>query len=110
MILLDGSPCFTKAEPNIPKGKRYADPGHEKPGLRQRGEKVIADSPSQKIDIADGKARGVLTESDEYYQSDLIVSNAHVQTTMMKLVGREHLDASLYTKVENIQVGNGFVW
>jgi phytoene dehydrogenase-like protein len=76
--------------------------------IEQHGGEVIADSPVKKIDIADGKARGVITEQDEYYKADLIVSNAHVQTTMLKLVGREHLDASLFTKVENIQVGNGF--
>jgi phytoene dehydrogenase-like protein len=76
--------------------------------IEQHGGEVIADSPVKKIDIADGKARGVVTEKDDYYKADLIVSNAHVQTTMLKLVGREHLDASLFTKVENIQVGNGF--
>ncbi|TVR17550.1 MAG: NAD(P)/FAD-dependent oxidoreductase [Balneolaceae bacterium] len=74
----------------------------------EHGGEVIADIPVKKIDISEGKAVGVVTESDAYYKADLIVSNAHVQTTMLKLVGKEHLDASLFKKVENIQVGNGF--
>ena len=74
----------------------------------EHGGEVIAESPVKKIDITDGKARGVITENDDYYKADLIVSNAHVQTTMLNLVGREHLDASMFKKVEDIQVGNGF--
>jgi phytoene dehydrogenase-like protein len=76
--------------------------------IEAHGGEVIANSPVQKIDIQSGKAVGATTESGDYYKADRIVSNAHVQTTMMKLVGREHLDDSLFKKVENIQVGNGF--
>jgi phytoene dehydrogenase-like protein len=76
--------------------------------IRDHGGEVLADKPVKKIDVQNGKAVGVITQDDEYFKSDLIVSNAHVQTTMLKLVGREKLDPKLFTKVENIQVGNGF--
>ena len=76
--------------------------------IEAHGGEVIANSPVKKIEITDGKADGVITENDDYYRADLIVSNAHVQTTMLKLVGRNHLDSKLFKKVENIQVGNGF--
>ena len=76
--------------------------------LEAHGGKVIADSPVEKILIEQGKAVGVITNNREEYHADKIVSNAHVQTTMMKLVGKEHLDSSMYEKVENINVGNGF--
>ncbi|CAN5347165.1 NAD(P)/FAD-dependent oxidoreductase [soil metagenome] len=69
---------------------------------------VLSDHPVKSIEIEDGRARGVLTEADKYFGADLIVSNAHVQTTMLKLVGRGHLDDKLFKKVEDIQVGNGF--
>lgn len=72
------------------------------------GGEVLHNSPAKKIEILGGVAKGVLTEDGRYFSSDLIVSNAHVQTTMLKLVGREHLSDSLFEKVENIQVGNGF--
>ena len=76
--------------------------------IEAHGGSVIADSPVQSIYIEDGIAKGVTTLNDEYYKAGLIVSNAHVQTTMLKLVERKHLDDSLFTKVKNIQVGNGF--
>lgn len=76
--------------------------------IEEHGGEVIADSPVHKIDISDGQATGVVTDGGEYYKADLIVSNAHVQTTMLKLVGRDHLDSSVFKRVEDIQVGNGF--
>ena len=50
--------------------------------------KVKANSPVSKIIIEHGKAIGVRTESGEEYLAPLIISNAHVQTTMLKLVGK----------------------
>lgn len=76
--------------------------------IEAHGGTVLSDHPVKSIEIEDGRARGVLTENEQYFGADLIVSNAHVQTTMLKLVGRKHLDNSLFKKVENIQVGNGF--
>ncbi|MDR9364140.1 MAG: NAD(P)/FAD-dependent oxidoreductase [Balneolaceae bacterium] len=76
--------------------------------IEDYGGELITDQTVKKIDIKNGKAVGVITENDDYFKSDLIVSNAHVQTTMMRMVGREKLDPSLFKKVENIQVGNGF--
>lgn len=69
---------------------------------------VRAHSPVSKINIKHGKAIGVQTENGEEYLAPLIISNAHVQTTMLKLVGKEHLEDSMFAKVKNIQVGNGF--
>jgi len=76
--------------------------------IEAHGGSVIPESPVKKIHIEDGAAKGVFTEKDEYYKAKFIVSNAHVQTTMLKLVEKKHLDDSLFTKVKNIQVGNGF--
>jgi phytoene dehydrogenase-like protein len=76
--------------------------------IEDHGGEIFTDHPVKKIDIKNGKAVGVITEDDDYFKSDLIVSNAHVQTTMLKMVGRENLDPSLFKKVEDIQVGNGF--
>jgi len=72
------------------------------------GGEVRAGHPVTDIIIENGKAIGVRIESGEEFRASTIVSNAHVQTTMLKMVGREHLDDSLFTKVENINVGNGF--
>lgn len=76
--------------------------------LGARGSEVITDSPVEQILVESGKATGVKTGGGKVYHADTIISNAHVQTTMMKLVGKEHLKPSMYKKVENINVGNGF--
>lgn len=76
--------------------------------IEAHGGKIIPDSPVSKIEISDNTAKGAVTESGDHYRANLVISNAHVQTTMLKLVGREHLSDSLFTKVENIQIGNGF--
>lgn len=76
--------------------------------IESYGGTVFPDHPVSKIEISDGIAKGVHTVQGEYYSADLIVSNAHVQTTMLQLVGKEHLSDSLFKKVEDIQVGNGF--
>ncbi|GAA5521536.1 NAD(P)/FAD-dependent oxidoreductase [Aliifodinibius salicampi] len=75
--------------------------------LEDHGGKVLTGEPVQQVLIDEGKAIGVRTEENEY-RADIVISNAHVQTTMMKLVGREYLSPGTYTKVENINVGNGF--
>lgn len=75
--------------------------------LEAHGGKIITGTPVEQILIEDGRAIGVKT-ADHELRADLVVSNAHVQTTMMKLVGRNHLPESTYEKVENINVGNGF--
>ena len=76
--------------------------------IEAHGGEIIANSPVKSVHIEDGTAKGAVTEDDEYYSANIVISNAHVQTTMMKMVGRDHLDDSLFTKVKNIEVGNGF--
>ncbi len=76
--------------------------------LKDHGGEIVTGRPVEKILIEKGKAIGVRTESGEEIMADYILSNAHVQTTMMKMVGREYLEPSMYKKVENINVGNGF--
>jgi phytoene dehydrogenase-like protein len=75
--------------------------------IRDHGGEIITGAPVQEILIENGKALGVRTADNEY-RGDAVISNAHVQTTMMKLVGRGHLPKNTYEKVENINVGNGF--
>ncbi|MEX0608959.1 MAG: NAD(P)/FAD-dependent oxidoreductase [Balneolaceae bacterium] len=76
--------------------------------IEAHGGEVKSHHPVEKILIENGTAIGVRTENGEEFRAEAIVSNAHVQTTMMKMVGREHLEDSLFKKVENINVGNGF--
>lgn len=73
---------------------------------------VMSDDPVEKI-LINGtgpacEAVGVRLASGQELAARRVISNAHVQTTMLKLVGPEHLSPSLFKRVGDINVGNGF--
>lgn len=76
--------------------------------LKAHGGEVRTSTPVSHIRIENGEAIGVRTEAGEEIRSTRVVSNAHVQTTMMKMVGPDHLPPSTLARVRNIAVGNGF--
>lgn len=76
--------------------------------LQDHGGVVHTGAEVRQIRVEEGKAAGVVTRSGEEYAADCVVSNAHVQRTMLDMVGREHLDDHLCEKVRRINVGNGF--
>lgn len=76
--------------------------------LEDHGGEIRSDAPVDKIIIESKKAVGIRLANGEEFRSKVVISNAHVQTTMMKMVGAEHLEKSMLKRVENINVGNGF--
>lgn len=76
--------------------------------IQAMGGDVVLDAPVRRIVVAGGRVRGVETEDGQRYSAPVVVSNAHVLTTMLKLVGREHLSNSLVERLGNIRIGNGF--
>ncbi len=80
--------------------------------LEAHGGEIRLDAPVEKILVRPGgnavKATGVRLAGGEELTATRIVSNAHVQTTMRRLVGPEHLSPSLFKRVGDINIGNGF--
>jgi phytoene dehydrogenase-like protein len=76
--------------------------------LEAAGGTVVLDAPVKRILIRGGKARGAETTDGTRYLAPLVISNAHIWTTLLDLVGAEHLSPELATRVRNIRVGNGF--
>lgn len=76
--------------------------------LEAAGGTVQLDAPVKRILVRNGKVYGVELESGAQISAPLVVSNAHVQTTMLQMVGAEHLPGALAERVRNIRVGNGF--
>lgn len=75
--------------------------------LEAHGGEVRTGQSVKKILIENNQATGVETEQGAAFFADTVVSNAHVQTTMLKMVGSEHLEPSMLQKVKNIDTGNG---
>ncbi len=76
--------------------------------LTAAGGAVRLDAAVAKILIAGGKVTGVRLESGDEISAPLVVSNAHVVTTMLGMVGEEHLPAGMGQRIRNIRIGNGF--
>ncbi len=76
--------------------------------LQSMGGDVALGAPVRRILIHQGRVEGVETEDGQRYSAPVVVSNAHVLTTMLQLVGREHLSNTLVQRLGNIRVGNGF--
>ncbi|MCU0495519.1 MAG: NAD(P)/FAD-dependent oxidoreductase [Chloroflexaceae bacterium] len=76
--------------------------------LKSFGGDVVLDAPVKRIIVENGAVRGVETVDGSRYSAPLVVSNAHVWTTMLDLVGPENLPSQLVQRIKNIRVGNGF--
>lgn len=76
--------------------------------LEAHGGAVVANSPVKEIVVEEGRATGVITSEGKRYNARAVISNAHVQTTMLHLLPRKHIKDQLYKRVENINTGNGF--
>ncbi len=76
--------------------------------LEHHGGEVRLDAEVDRIELAGGRVRGVRLKNGEQINARCVVSNAHVQTTLLKLVGRDRLPSDLGARVERIRVGNGF--
>ncbi|GAB4130147.1 MAG: NAD(P)/FAD-dependent oxidoreductase [Roseiflexaceae bacterium] len=76
--------------------------------LEAAGGHVRLDAPVKRILVQGGKVRGVELVSGDQISAPLVISNAHVQSTMLGMVGAENLPGNLAERVRNIRVGNGF--
>jgi phytoene desaturase len=76
--------------------------------LEAAGGHVRLDTPVKRILVQGGKVRGVELTSGDQISAPLVISNAHVQSTMLGMVGAENLPGNLAERVRNIRVGNGF--
>jgi phytoene desaturase len=76
--------------------------------LEVAGGAVRLDAPVRRILVRGGKVAGVELNDGERIAAPLVISNAHVVTTLLELVGAEHLPGELAARVRNIRIGNGF--
>ncbi|HWQ12007.1 MAG TPA: NAD(P)/FAD-dependent oxidoreductase [Roseiflexaceae bacterium] len=72
------------------------------------GGQVRLEAPVRRILVRGGRAEGVELADGERLSAPLVISNAHVVSTMLELVGEEHLPPGLAARVRSIRVGNGF--
>ena len=67
---------------------------------------VQTEAKVEKIVVEDGRVKGLDVNGD-FLESNLVISNAGVKETILKLVGEEHFPAEYIKRVENFQVSEG---
>ncbi len=79
-----------------------------KKAIEHMGGEVFLEAPVAKIELEGGRAKRVVLQDGRSFEGRVVISGAHVQTTLLELVGPENLPANLPWKVKNLRVGNGF--
>ncbi|HMP38858.1 MAG TPA: NAD(P)/FAD-dependent oxidoreductase [Roseiflexaceae bacterium] len=72
------------------------------------GGEVRLDAAVRRILIKNRRVTGVELVSGDRISAPLVISNAHVVTTMLDLVGADQLPHGLADRVRAIRIGNGF--
>jgi phytoene dehydrogenase-like protein len=75
--------------------------------LESHGGTVRMNAPVAQILVRDGRAEGVRLADGETIAARCVISGAHVQTTLLDLVGPEHLDSSLTRQIRALRIANG---
>jgi phytoene dehydrogenase-like protein len=76
--------------------------------LEHHGGTVKVNQAVRRILVENGRVSGVETVTGDRYSAPLVISNAHVQTTLLKLLPEGTLRPGLRKRVKNIKVANGF--
>jgi prolycopene isomerase len=69
--------------------------------VKRNGGKVRLRTRVERINVEDGQVRGVVTRKDSF-QAPIVVSNAGIQPTVLKLVGEEHFDKGYVNYVKEL--------
>jgi len=75
--------------------------------IRDHGGTVETDAPVRRILVRNGAVAGVELDDGEKIEAETVVSGAHVQTTMLRLLAPEDLPATLRRRVETLRIANG---
>jgi phytoene dehydrogenase-like protein len=76
---------------------------------RAAGAEIRTDAPVASIDVADGRAVGVTLESGEQLRANVVLSGTHPRTTLLDLVGAEHLPDEVAEDMRRYRTRGGSV-
>lgn len=70
--------------------------------VRRYGSSVRMATRTEKILVENGRAAGIQTKDGATYRASVVISNAGIQPTVLKLVGEEHFDAGYVQYVKGL--------
>jgi phytoene dehydrogenase-like protein len=75
--------------------------------LQHHGGKIRCNAPVKRLLFSNGRTTGIELDDGERIRAHLVISGAHVQTTLLNLVGRDNLPSGLAPKVASLRTGTG---
>ncbi|MGI9480940.1 MAG: phytoene desaturase family protein [Hyphomicrobiales bacterium] len=72
--------------------------------FKASGGTILADAPVDRVLIADGQTKGVVLENGDELKGKLVVSNADVKRTFLKLVEEKELPPDFLKQVRNFKI------
>jgi len=70
--------------------------------LKANGGELRTNARVSRIMIENGEVTGVATQDGEEFKTDIVISNAGIHPTILKLVGENHFDKSYTSYVRNL--------
>ncbi len=99
--------CFQQlaktSSSGYPIGGCIAIPRAYTNAMEKFGSSVVLDAPIKKIIIENNQAKGVELKDGTQYFSDLIISNADIQNTVLNLVGEDHFPEDYVKKIKKLR-------
>ena len=86
-----------------PKGGLIAYPKTLCEGICSKGGTVLTSTGVKSVIVENGRVMGVETTEGAIYKSDIVVSNAGIKETILKLVGKEHFEEDYVKKIERLK-------
>ena len=75
--------------------------------FKANGGELLTNARVESITVEEGRVTGVKTK-DEVFEASIVVSNAGIQPTVLKLVGEDHFDKSYVGYVKDMPPSLGF--
>ena len=68
--------------------------------MKKKGHKVVTEARVEKIIVEGKKVKGVIVDGKKV-EADIVISNADVKTTVLKLIGEEHYPKDFVEKIKS---------
>ncbi|NHI91750.1 MAG: NAD(P)/FAD-dependent oxidoreductase [Candidatus Lokiarchaeota archaeon] len=99
--------CFqqvTRAKSSAyPIGGCIAIPKAYVNAMEKYGGEIQMNAKISKIVVEDGQAKGVELKDGSYHESDIIISNADIQNTVLNLIGEKYFPAEYVQQVKKLK-------
>jgi phytoene dehydrogenase-like protein len=72
--------------------------------ITENGGKILTNSKVEKIIIRDNQAKGIVLQSGENVDADIVLASGGIFNTFYNLIGKEYLTEELINHIENLQL------